>query len=202
MARHDVQLTGFAASLDECPKRPLPEFALSGRSNVGKSSLVNLLVGRKALAFTSKQPGKTRVFTYYEVDGRFMLVDMPGYGFARVPVHERQKWARAAKQYFHNREQLAGAIQLVDAKVGPTPDDRARLRELATLGHPICVVLTKCDKVSKSQHERVVREHLAPLGLPPETGVVLSSAVKGYGQREIWAWIEDQLATPAGPGPV
>lgn len=193
-----VELTHFAASLEECPNRPLPDIALSGRSNVGKSSLVNLLLRQKGLAHTSKQPGKTQVLTYYEVDGRWHLVDMPGYGYARVPPHERRKWAAVARRYFHGREQLAGVIQLVDIRVGPTPDDKARLRDLVALGRPLCLAMTKCDKLGRGRREEAVREHLGALGVPvpADTAVITTSASAGFGQDELWAWIADVLARP------
>jgi GTP-binding protein len=193
MRLRNVELTHFAASLDECPRSALPEVAFSGRSNVGKSSLVNLLTARRKLAYTSKQPGKTRVLTYYRVDGRWNLVDMPGYGFARVPPSERQKWARVASQYFRRREQLVGVIQLVDMRVGPTKDDGARLRDLVDAKRPICVAFTKADKVAKRLHEETVGRFLGGLGLPEDTGVVITSVKAGYGASELTAWIQDHL---------
>ena len=107
-----------------------------------------------------------------------------------------QKWLNQAKQYFHRREQLAGVIQLVDIRVGPTPDDKARLRDLAGLGKPICLAMTKADKLSRSRREAAVAEHLSGLGvpLPADTAVVLTSAVDGSGRAELLAWIEDRLA--------
>ena len=195
MRVRDVQLTHYCASVAECPPGPRPDFALSGRSNVGKSSLVNLITRRKDIAYTSKQPGKTRVLIYFEIDARWNLVDMPGYGYARVPQNERHKWAAQAKQYFHRREQLAGVIQLVDIRVGPTPDDKARLRELIGLGRPICIVMTKADKIARTKREAAVAAHIAALGMavPLDTGVVLSSAVDRFGHDQILAWVEDRL---------
>jgi GTP-binding protein len=196
MASPQVHLAHFAASLAECPASHLPEVAFSGRSNVGKSSLINLLTRRKSIAHTSKNPGKTRVFTFYDVDGAWHLVDMPGYGYARVAPGERRRWQTAASQYFAGREQLVGVVQLIDLRVGVTPDDRRRLRQLVGLGHPLCLAMTKADKVRKDRREAAVAEHLAGLGLPPTTGVVLTSAVEKTGARELWAWMADQL--PAG----
>jgi GTP-binding protein len=194
MARLEVELTHFAANLQECPAAPLPEFALSGRSNVGKSSLLNYLVGHKKLAHTSGQPGKTRCFTYYQVESRWNLVDMPGYGYARVRQSERARWLRTAEDYYRRREQLRGVLQLIDLGVGPTRDDLKRARFLSQLGKPICLVLTKADKVGKPKQEAALRKAVAQLPLRPQSGVVLSSAHAGYGAQEIRAWIEDQLA--------
>jgi GTP-binding protein len=196
MKPESVELTNFAAHIEECPDTELPDVALSGRSNVGKSSLVNLLTGKKGLAYISKSPGKTQVLTYYQIDERWHLVDMPGYGFARVPPHERRRWATTAKKYFHGRKQLAGVIQLIDIRVGPTPDDKARLRELVTLGKPLCLAMTKADKLPRSKRDKAVGEHLAALGIqvPADTAVVMTSALKGFGHEEIWSWVEHLLA--------
>jgi GTP-binding protein len=101
-----VELVHYCAKVEECPDRDLPEFALSGRSNVGKSSLVNLLTRKKKLAYTSKQPGKTQCLIYFEVNQKWHLVDMPGYGYAKVGQHERRKWAVQAQQYLQRRKQL------------------------------------------------------------------------------------------------
>lgn len=199
MARRvrNVQLTDFCATLEECPKRPMPEVALSGRSNVGKSSLVNLLTGgRKAIAYTSKQPGKTRVFTYYEVDETWNLVDMPGYGYAKVGANERARWAEQARRFFTQREQLAGVVQLIDTRVGPTKDDKERIATLVDRGHALCLAMTKADKVPKTRREAAVAEHLRGLGvaLPPDTGLVVTSAADRFGHEELLAWIEDRIA--------
>ena len=119
-----VELVHYCAKVQECPTREIPEFALSGRSNVGKSSLVNLLTRKKKLAYTSKQPGKTQCLIYFEVNEQWHLVDMPGYGYAKVGQQERRKWAAQSTQYFQRRAQLAGVLQLIDFKVGPTADDK------------------------------------------------------------------------------
>lgn len=191
-----VELVHYCAKVEECPARDLPEFALSGRSNVGKSSLINLLTRKKKLAYTSKHPGKTQCLIYFEVDGKWNLVDMPGYGYAKVGAAERRRWAVQAKQYFSRREQLAGVLQLIDFKVGPTPDDKARLRDLVTTGKPICLVMTKADKIGQPLREAKIGEHLRGLDLhlPSDTAVVLTSAADNFGRDELLAWLGDRLA--------
>lgn len=191
-----VELVHYCATVEECPARDLPEFALSGRSNVGKSSLVNLLTRKKKIAYTSKNPGKTQCLIYFEIDGRWHLVDMPGYGYAKVGEHERRRWAAQAKQYFHRRDQLAGVLQLIDFKVGPTPDDKARLRDLAGTGKPLCLVMTKADKVPRTRREARIGEHLRALDLrlPADTAVILTSATERLGRHELLAWLDDRLA--------
>lgn len=205
MARrvHDVKLTDFCATLEECPKRPMPEVALSGRSNVGKSSLVNLIVRRNKMAYTSKQPGKTRVFTFYEVDGAWNLVDMPGYGYAKVGANERKRWADQAQRYFAQREQLVGVVQLIDIRVGPTKDDVARIQRFVELEIPLCLAMTKADKISRTRREGAVAEHLRGLGvaLPADTGLVITSAAERFGHHELLAWIDDAVAGGPESGP-
>ena len=192
--QHEVELVTLAPDLAHCPQSPLPELAFSGRSNVGKSSLLNLLVGRRRMAYTSGQPGKTRTLSYYLVNRKWHLVDMPGYGFARTSRAERRTWAAASHNYLAQREQLRGVLQLVDLKVGVTPDDRARLRDLLAFGRNFCIVFTKADKIAASKHEALVVQHLSGLGLPATTGVIVSSAQARLGREEIWAWMEDHLA--------
>jgi GTP-binding protein len=194
-----VELVHYCAKVEECPDRDLPEFALSGRSNVGKSSLVNLLTRKKKLAYTSKQPGKTQCLIYFEVNQKWHLVDMPGYGYAKVGQHERRKWAVQAQQYLQRRKQLEGVLQLIDFKVGPTPDDMARIRDLVALRKPVCLVMTKVDKVPKTQREGRIGDHLRAMDvrLPDDTAVVLTSASEGFGRDEVLAWLDDRLAARA-----
>jgi GTP-binding protein len=196
MRIEQVELVHYCAKVEECPAKDVPEFALSGRSNVGKSSLVNLLTRKKKLAYTSKQPGKTQCLIYFEVNARWHLVDMPGYGYAKVGQQERRKWAEQSRQYFQRREQLAGILQLIDFKVGPTEDDKDRLRQLVAVKRPICLVMTKVDKVPKTRREAKIGEHLGNLEvrLPQDTGVVLTSASENFGRDEILSWLADQLA--------
>jgi GTP-binding protein len=193
--QHEVELVTLAPDLAHCPDSALPELAFSGRSNVGKSSLLNLLVGRRRMAYTSGQPGKTRTLSYYLVDHGWHLVDMPGYGFARTSQAERRTWIAASRSYLSQRRQLRGVLQLVDLKVGVTPDDRARLRDLLAFGRDFCIIFTKADKIPASKHETLVVEHLSGLGLPATTGVIVSSVKARLGQEEIWAWVEERLET-------
>ncbi|HKI84943.1 MAG TPA: ribosome biogenesis GTP-binding protein YihA/YsxC [Candidatus Krumholzibacteria bacterium] len=198
---HEVELITLAPDLAHCPDSELPEMAFSGRSNVGKSSLLNLLVGRRRVAHTSGQPGKTRALSYYLVDQSWHLVDMPGYGYARTSQAERRRWAGASRAYLSTRSQLRGVFQLIDLKVGVTPDDRARLRDLLRFNRNFCIIFTKADKVSASKREDKVVEHLSGLGLPATTGVIVSSAKDRLGHEEIWAWVEDHLRPQAAENP-
>jgi GTP-binding protein len=196
-----IELHHFSVQLADCPKADLPEFSFSGRSNVGKSRLINYLLRRKKLAHISGKPGKTKTFVYYRIDERFNLVDMPGYGYAKISPQERKRWLAAAVEYLRGREQLRGVLQLIDLGVGATDKDVERLAFLRELGRPVCLVFTKADKVKKAEREAKLLEALGRLEAPPGAGVVVSSAVKKLGAREIWAWLDDQLALPDVPGP-
>ena len=184
---------------EQFPRDGLPEVAFVGRSNVGKSSLMNRLLGRKGLARTGSTPGRTRAVNYFLVNRGFYFVDLPGYGFARAPRSERQRWARLMSEYF-DRDGAAAPVrrllvQLVDAKVGATALDCEAWEYFLSLGQEPLVAATKIDKVPKSRRARslaAVRERLA---LPEEGGrVVAFSAVTGEGSRELWRGIGEFLA--------
>ncbi len=172
------------------PRAPWAEIAVSGRSNVGKSSLLNTLLGRRKLAGTSKDPGKTRSVNFYAVNDRFYLVDLPGYGFARVSAELRARWLDVIARYIGERETLAGVVQLVDSRHPPTKDDAAMIDLIRGAGRPFCVALTKADKISRSERARVLREVARVAGEAP---VVFFSAATGEGKEEIWKWIAERV---------
>jgi len=188
-------------SLDGLPRAPIPEVAASGRSNVGKSSLLNVLFKRKGLAKVSGAPGKTREINFFSVGDRYHLVDLPGYGYARVPVAVKQKWGELVRGYLESRDQLAGVIQLVDIRHGATRQDRDMLEWLAAGNRPGLVVATKADKLKSGARAAALRElqsEWEALGLP----VVAFSAVTRDGRKEILDWIDRTLAgwKDGGPG--
>ena len=189
MSVKKVEFVIGAASLAQLPRGRLPEVALAGRSNVGKSSLLNRLTGRKKLARTSKTPGKTREINLYRVDERLIIADLPGYGFAKVPKPVKQKWGDLIERYLNERDELRGIVHLVDLRHPPTRDD-VQMQEWARhYGVPTLIAATKADKIAKSKRSqaiRTIREVIAP---PPETPVVPFSAVTGDGAREIWSWV-------------
>jgi len=137
-----------AARSDQFPKDDLPEIAFAGRSNVGKSSLLNMLVGRRALARTSATPGKTQQINFFRLDRRIMFVDLPGYGYARVSKTDRQAWALLIERYLSHRPNLRLVVSLIDIRHPPTALDRDMFAWLDAIGVPFLVVLTKYDKVS------------------------------------------------------
>ena len=174
------------------PAHPVPQIALSGRSNVGKSSLINTLLGRKALARVSQAPGKTITVNFYDVDKKLFLVDLPGYGFAKRPPQEKEKWSALTDGYFtanKNIDRVALVLQLIDLKVGPTRDDEMMLDYLSQTGLPFAVVATKADKLNKTEREKALAALATHPAIPTDTPVIPFSALKGEGKEEVWKTI-------------
>ncbi|MGH7458356.1 MAG: ribosome biogenesis GTP-binding protein YihA/YsxC [Longimicrobiaceae bacterium] len=181
----------------------LPQVAFSGRSNVGKSSLLNRLLGRTRtpLARVSRQPGKTREVNFFRIRGdgpEFVLVDLPGYGFARVPGPVRERWGALVESYFKSARGLAGVVQLIDARRPPTPDDRRAVEYLARLGAPLLFALTKVDKVKRSGRERAVEEVAELFGVGAGQ-VVPFSSLTGEGRGELLAAVGELLEGASYP---
>jgi GTP-binding protein len=178
-----------AARAEQFPPEPegLAEVAFLGRSNVGKSSLLNALAGQKGLAFTSSQPGRTQVVNFYEVNGRLRLVDLPGYGFARVPQDIRRKWQTLVEQYLLERQSLRLAVLLLDARRGWMETDLQLKAWLEHHNRHYLVVATKVDKLKtqkeRSEAARALKQH------QPPGDVFECSAVTGRGVRELWQTI-------------
>jgi GTP-binding protein len=164
----------------------LPEIAFLGRSNVGKSSLINSLLGRKGLARTSNTPGRTQSINFFLIDERFYFVDLPGYGFARVPKAVRASWGKLAEDYLSAREELALCIQLVDSRHKPTELDRQLHEWLTSRGLPNIIVATKADKLSSNQLTRGLATISADL---PESSVIAYSSTTGKGRDQVWGRI-------------
>ena len=178
-----------AGEIRQFPARPVPQVALSGRSNVGKSSLINTLLGRKSLARVSSAPGKTITINFYDVDGKLFLVDLPGYGFAKRPPAEKAKWSALTDGYFtdnKNIDRLALVLQLIDLKVGPTADDEMMLRYLTAAGLPFAIVATKADKLNKAEREAALQRLANHPDIPADTTVIPFSALKGEGKEAVW----------------
>ncbi|MBB6633888.1 ribosome biogenesis GTP-binding protein YihA/YsxC [Cohnella thailandensis] len=179
-----------AVSPKQYPDEGLPEIALAGRSNVGKSSLINKMLLRKNLARTSSQPGKTQQLNYYRINEELFFVDVPGYGYAKVSKSEREAWGRMIEKYMTEREPLRLVLQLVDLRHPPTALDVSMYEWLSHYDIPICVVGTKADKLTKNQmpkHAKIVRE---TLGMPKSQPLVLFSSETGMGRDELWSIIE------------
>ncbi|OUM96111.1 MAG: YihA family ribosome biogenesis GTP-binding protein [Thermobacillus sp. ZCTH02-B1] len=182
------------ARLDQLPGDGLPEVALAGRSNVGKSSLINRMLNRKNLARTSAQPGKTQQLNFYRVNGEMYFVDFPGYGYAKVSQKQREKWGRLIESYIRGRKQLKLQLLIVDLRHPPTGDDKLMYDWLRYYGIPTCVVATKADKVPRTRRERHLRAVRETLGLDDGVPLVLFSAETGEGRDELWNIVRQAIA--------
>ena len=192
-----IRSSSYAVSAvkeSQYPKDNLPEIALAGRSNVGKSSLINTLLKRKNLARTSSQPGKTQTLNFYLVNDDFYLVDVPGYGYAKVSQKRRQEFGEMIQDYLETRSNLKGLIILIDSRHEPTKDDIAMYEYAQYLNIPILVVCTKMDKIKKSQTNKVMsglKKHL-DLNYDHVTVLTFSSVTKLH-LAELGDWIEDKI---------
>lgn len=172
------------------PAPILPEIALAGRSNVGKSSLLNAMLGRKKLAYVSGRPGKTATVNIFRVDSKLHLADLPGFGFAKTSRSERQRWGRLVTGYLETRPNLVGILHLVDARHPPQPVDLTMRDWLKGGGHPFLVVATKIDKVKRSQRHGNLHAIMEGLELPDRDHVMPCSAVTKEGVRALWKQVE------------
>jgi GTP-binding protein len=194
-----AELLAVASRPQQFPRPELPEVAFLGRSNVGKSSLLNRLVHRKQLARTSTTPGKTRLVHWYRVErstGALCLVDLPGYGYAKVAQEERRRWKRLVEAYLEGRERLRAAVLLQDLRRDVTQDELLLLAWLAERGIPVLVALTKADKLPLGRRGARARELAKQLGLAPGR-VIATSAERGLGIPELWRAIDAELARAA-----
>lgn len=186
-------LEKVAVRPDQYPAPDRKEIAFAGRSNVGKSSLLNLLTGRKKLARTSGSPGKTRTINFYLVNGEFRIVDLPGYGYAKVSKSVSESWGKMMEQYLENRENLVKVIQLVDIRHAPSAQDRTMHDYLRHYGLDGIVVATKADKISRNQIQKQIRLIRQTLGLSPEDLVLPVSALKKTGADDLLDVMEQLL---------
>ena len=182
--------------IQSLPVDNLPEIAMVGRSNVGKSSLINKVVNRKNLAKSSSTPGKTRTINYYILNSAWYMVDLPGYGFARVSKGEREKWGKMIEKYLSSREQLRGVIQLLDIRHPPTENDIAMKQWLEHYEIPILMVATKIDKVSRNEKHKNLAVIKKTLNLPPDQNPIAFSAESGEGLTEVKEALEEILIDP------
>ena len=187
----NVNLKISAGQPRQIPSDPIPQIAFSGRSNVGKSSLINTLLGRKSLARVSSAPGKTITINFYEVDKKLFLVDLPGYGFAKRTLEDKQQWSALTDGYFtanRNIDRVELIVQLVDSRIGPTKDDEMMLDYLSQVGLPFVVVATKTDKLNATERKKnleAIAAHPMIAGAP----VIPFSSLKGEGKEELWRTI-------------
>ncbi|MFO7973970.1 MAG: ribosome biogenesis GTP-binding protein YihA/YsxC [Candidatus Hydrogenedentota bacterium] len=193
MKVHHADFVTSAVRPDQYPKDRRPEIAFVGRSNVGKSTLLNLLLNRRGLAKTSKKPGKTRLINFFDVNGEVYFVDLPGYGFARVSKKERMSWERSISQYITRREQLRLVMHLVDARHKPNDADRVLLDMLDEAQVPVLIVATKTDKLRARERKPALKQIRDELELDEDALIVFCSANSKEGLRDLWDVIDDCL---------
>ena len=175
------------------PDETLPEIAFAGRSNVGKSSLINVLVNRKNLVRTSNTPGRTQLINFFRINDAFTFVDLPGYGFAKVPLSVKREWGPMIETYLSRRENLRGTVLIFDIRRIPSAEDLQMLQWLRACGIPPLLVVTKCDKLSKNQRTRQVAVIARQLGVEPGE-LCLFSALTREGLEGVWSRLEALLA--------
>lgn len=192
-----AEFVGSYPKESACPKGGPPEFAFIGRSNVGKSSLINMLTGRKGLAKVSGTPGKTRLLNFFLINKAWHLVDLPGYGYARVSKGERKGFGKMIGDYFSQRESLCCAFVLIDSNIPPNKNDLEFVNGLGEMQVPFVLVFTKADRVSKAQLEKNIEAFLSKLSAYWETlpDYYISSAEKRTGREEILGLIGKTLKT-------
>ena len=173
------------------PENTKPEIAFAGRSNVGKSSLINGLLNRKNLARTSSTPGKTITINFYEINKEFFFVDLPGYGYAKAARTERAKWGKMIEKYLNNRSNLRSVFLLVDCRIPPTKDDQQMYSWMVSAGFNPVIIATKTDKLSKNQMIRSLGIIRKTLMAPQDVKILPFSALKRTGRDEILALIEE-----------
>ena len=186
-----------AAKADEFPAENLPELAVVGRSNVGKSSLINTLVQQDGLARTSRTPGRTRLVNWFEVDGKFHLVDLPGFGYAAVDKNTRESWKPLIEAYLAKRKTLAGVLLLIDVRRGAEEEELDFVPWLAERAIPVVVALTKCDKLAK--HKRTLEVMKAKQTLKLKRDPLAVSAQTADGIDDLWKAILRLVEPPKNP---
>ena len=174
----------------------LPQFAFAGRSNVGKSSVINRLVGRKNLAYVGASPGKTTQINYFLVDGRAYLVDLPGYGYAKVSEKEKIQWGNLIERYLHTSKQLKAVFLLIDIRHDPSANDKMMYQWIVDQGFQPIIIATKLDKLKRSQVQKHVKMLKTGLNLLPGTKVIPFSSVTKQGRDEIWDLAEREYLFP------
>ncbi|MDO4473089.1 MAG: ribosome biogenesis GTP-binding protein YihA/YsxC [Eubacteriales bacterium] len=179
---------GIASTL---PENTLPEIAFAGKSNVGKSSLINALMNRKSFARTSATPGKTQTINFYNINRELYLVDLPGYGYAKVSEQEKQKWGKMIERYLNSSKQLKAVFLLIDIRHAPSANDKMMYEWIIEQGYHPIIIATKLDKIKRSQIQKQVKVVKQGLNLIPGTIVIPFSSVTKQGRDEIWSIAEE-----------
>lgn len=198
MVIRSVELETVAGVTSVLPKNQLPEVAFAGRSNVGKSSLINALMNRKSYARTSSQPGKTQTINYYRINDQIYCVDLPGYGFARVSREEKAAWGKMIEKYLVTSEQLAAVFLLLDIRHRPNANDKQMFDWIQYMGYQAIVIATKADKIKRSQIPGQLRQMKEELKADEDTIIIPFSALTKQGREDIWDLMDQVIENAAG----
>ena len=188
-----VELETVCGITSKLPENTLPEFAFAGKSNVGKSSLINALMNRKSFARTSSQPGKTQTINFYNINSAFYYVDLPGYGYAKVSLEVKAKWGKMIENYLHKSQVLKRVFLLIDIRHEPSDNDRTMYDWIVYNGYQPVIVATKLDKLKRSQVPKAVKILRTGLGLGSDVTVIPFSAETKQGRDEIWDMITETV---------
>ncbi len=186
----NVELETVCGVTSKLPENTLPEVAFAGKSNVGKSSLINGLMNRKSLARTSAKPGKTQTINFYNINGEMYLVDLPGYGYAKIAESEKKKWGAMIENYLHSSKQLLAVFLLIDIRHAPSENDRMMYEWMVYQGFAPIIIATKLDKIKRSQVQKNVKIIREGLKVEPGTKVFPYSAMTKQGREEIWEYMD------------
>ena len=189
----NVNLETVCGITSKLPENMLPEVAFAGKSNVGKSSLINALMNRKSLARTSSQPGKTQTINFYNINGEIYFVDLPGYGFAKVSEEVKAKWGKMIENYLHRSKQLKAVFLLIDIRHEPGNNDKVMYQWIVDQGYSPIIIATKSDKIKRSQIEKQVKLIKTALQTAPGTVVIPFSAESKQGREEIYSILAEFL---------
>ncbi|MBU9728535.1 ribosome biogenesis GTP-binding protein YihA/YsxC [Diplocloster modestus] len=186
----NVSLETVCGITSQVPETDKPEIAFAGKSNVGKSSLINGLMNRKALARTSSSPGKTQTINFYNINDQMYLVDLPGYGYAKVSRAEQEKWGKMIERYLHGSKQLKAVFLLIDIRHDPSANDRMMYDWINHQGFQPIIIATKLDKIKRSQLQKQIKLIRTGLKVPEQVPVLPYSALTKQGREEIWDYME------------
>lgn len=191
MVIKNVSLETVCGVTSVIPDNALPEVAFAGKSNVGKSSLINALMNRKSLARTSSQPGKTQTINFYNINDAMYLVDLPGYGYAKVSESEKAKWGKMIEKYLHKSKQLKAVFLLIDIRHDPSANDKLMYDWIVHQGYDPIIVATKLDKIKRSQIDKHVKAIRVGLNVKTGTQIIPFSAESKQGREEIWKLMDE-----------
>ena len=190
---NNVSLETVCGITSTLPENTLPEFAFAGKSNVGKSSLINALINRKSLARTSAQPGKTQTINFYNVEDALYFVDLPGYGYAKVSQEIKEKWGKMIERYLQKSKQLKLVFLLIDIRHEPSANDKNMYEWIEYNGFEPIIIATKLDKINRSQVQKHIKMLRTGLGLKKETILIPFSSETKQGKEEVWNIIDSYL---------